>query len=533
MECASERYERSGPFTGNRAWLFGAALFGLAGIGAALSAEEAGHAPPAALRSIRVANASVARGRALTNADVRVLVDGRPQPVLSVRMSRRNGEPASSWQSCLGPRPIRSAERNSVSCGSTFVLIDQLTSGAASGRSAWEPVLKVLRDHPEPLPVHVFFLDAGGAALLHVSPSSGHAVLDRMCALLKSSKGSTATQALYEAIEAAGGVVISRHKRPAGIDATSALGYIADHLASSAGRRSVIWLSDRFQLGSESLNTGTHEILGIGDRYANWRLPRLMRAIQRADLAIYAVDLSETRQTAPAPGDSWRIPGAATAGTPPLTSPMFAASRPRGGQASPGEMAASITRATGGTYFKGRGSIRKAIEDAIRHSVNSCSIDFLPEDQRLEGGYRTLAVAIPPGGSHLLYRRFFFDALEYATDEPARNADLADAIWNPLDSTMMRIEAGKELTISADVTGIPSRASGASRELELYWIEFDEDGAVRNRPRRVRPFRYEGGAVALPLRTPLRCRAIRVIARDRDSGRLGSITIAIQSTGIR
>ena len=33
MECASERYERSGPFTGNRAWLFGAALFGLAGIG--------------------------------------------------------------------------------------------------------------------------------------------------------------------------------------------------------------------------------------------------------------------------------------------------------------------------------------------------------------------------------------------------------------------------------------------------------------------------------------------------------------------
>jgi VWFA-related protein len=211
-----------------------------------------------------------------------------------------------------------------------------------------------------------------------------------------------------------------------------ALEAIADHVASVPGRKNLIWLSGGFPL-----NIGFDEMPDIDhpreQRTFNGEVDRAIRALNNANLAVYPVDARGL-----------------------VTLPQFSADRAGGFSTRPPEASLKPTvenldtmeelaSRTGGRAAYNTNDLKNAIRRAIDDSKVTYTLGYYSEAPSPDNRFRELKVKVDRPGVNVRYRKGYFALREPQQDEKTRKTEIANAVWSPLDSTAVGMNARVDL----------------------------------------------------------------------------------------
>lgn len=299
------------------------------------------------------------------------------------------------------------------------------------------------------------------------------------------------------------------------LDTFTALRYLARHLSGTAGRKSIVWLSEAFAI---PLREGRGEFLE--------QMRRATQSLNDAQVALYPVDARG-------------LVGAVTLnrGRPAFTT--FAGVR---GNI---ETMQVVAEDTGGRAFANS----NALDLSIRHAVDDSRLTYLlgyyPADTKWDGRYRRLAVQVDRKGLMVRHRRGYLAAAAPANDEKARNAALREALEGPLQSTRIGLSAtadrtdGSQLSVTVRIdpgTLTLERDGGMWRgaiDLLIADVSSKGLGTISASAKLDITLTDDGRAKAardgLPVTRTILLRPdtlqLRIIARDVPSGNVGSIVI--------
>jgi VWFA-related protein len=277
---------------------------------------------------------------------------------------------------------------------------------------------------------------------------------------------------------------------------------LANELARIPGRKSLVWLSSAFPIGL--YKQASAEYLPLHDRSSGtaW-------ALAKANVAAYPVDAR----------------GAVGL---------------KGGNPQMDELAAL----TGGRAFYGANDVAAEIREALQDSEITYTLGFYPEAS--DGKYHSLSVETARQGVDVRCRKGYFasDPLLPVDGGVPAAAEIASAIWSPLDSTGIAIQARLvgggdaetiRLAISAPASDLSLQpmADGRLGVLDLVVAQRANDGSVATayseevqvRPGRGRADDYlpEGLFLRREIKLAKGATRLRIVMYDRNTGRLGSL----------
>jgi hypothetical protein len=212
---------------------------------------------------------------------------------------------------------------------------------------------------------------------------------------------------------------------------------------------------------------------------------------------------------------------------------------------------AYVAHFTGGQAFTDRNDLALAMRTAVANSESRYILAFYPDSAALDGSRHTLKVTVARGGVDLAYRRGY----TATADDPAANipekGQITQALWSPLDEEGIALTAKTEkvdqpqhglvrltLTIAGRDVSLQQTNKGWTGELALLFDERAADGRDLGRITETLNLQYdeehfrklsEDGVVYPRLVHPTSGAAqVRVVVYDRNSGRLGSLTVPLK-----
>jgi VWFA-related protein len=310
--------------------------------------------------------------------------------------------------------------------------------------------------------------------------------------------------------------------------------FIAQHLAQLPGRKNLIWVSGGFPLdiGFDSLADWKNP--AVDQRTFTEEVDRTIRAMNDANIAVYPVD-ARGLMTDP----RFSAENRTAARRPPLAPPVGVKD-----QQTMQEMASR----TGGLAFYNTNDLAHAIHAAVDDSQVTYTIGFYPSDAGFDGKFHKIDVETPDRpGVKLRYRKGYFDVAEKPQDDKARQAELRDAVWSPIDASAMGIiatvtPAAKDpssidiaLKIDHSTIGLQQDQARWQGRLDVLFVQRDDQGNE-----------YSGFDDTINLnltqdtyrkllsddlsyhrvvpRAPA-ARLLRIVVRDAASGAIGSVTV--------
>jgi VWFA-related protein len=314
---------------------------------------------------------------------------------------------------------------------------------------------------------------------------------------------------------------------------------ISHHLAAIPGRKNLVWVSTGFPMAFDrqrliypwmrpsriprsrgsAIEPRSIDHL-IYEREIVWfadEVRRAVRALNDANVSVYPVDP--------------RSISLATFASPDIVTMKELAKR------------------TGGKAYYDRKDVMNAIREAVDDTSLTYTLSYYPNERKEDGGFRKIAVHVKRPGVTVRHRRGYVDLPgDRPQDEAARDAELRDVVWGPLDATAMRVEARLDFTndpepntLALHVVAEPAGVSLEQKDgrwggrLEYLFVQTDEQGRehdITSRTMRLNlgPETYRetmktGFPYRLTLPRKTAAEKLRIVVCDDLSGKIGSVTI--------
>jgi VWFA-related protein len=490
----------------------------------------------------------------LTQQDFNLKVDGKPQPIRFFSQDEY-GSLATTTET-LPPntftnRLIRPGTPSSV----TIILFDALNTNYADQAYARAQVIKFLETIQPGDHIGLYAL-GNRLRVLHEYTTDSTRLLRALAAyrgqILPNLAGSEPVDVtagienldLSRAFRSASGVERDFYTTNRVIGTLKAIEFIAHHLARLPGRKNLIWVSGGFPLsiGFDNLaawRDGSREMRDFGPE-----LTRTVEAVNDANMAIYPVDarglvtdhaFSAENQRGPEPAVNSR-----SRQTPNLPRPNPVVKT----QQTMSELASR----TGGRDYFNTNDLQNAVRHAVDDSRLTYTVGFYPPESNNDGKFHKIKIElVTHSGQDLRYRKGFFDFLPEPNDDKARNLELRDAIFSPLEATAAAImvratpSAGDQNTLEVVVAVDPSNVTLTPQDdrwdgrVDFLFAQKDEQGRqfgidpkfveLRVKKDNYEKISREGLVFRLMVKRAPGAQELRVIVRDASSGAMGSVTV--------
>jgi VWFA-related protein len=305
---------------------------------------------------------------------------------------------------------------------------------------------------------------------------------------------------------------------------------IADHLESVPGRKNLIWVSGSFPVSIDGDSVSAPRRLVASRREAGPEVERAVRALSKANLAIYPV--------------AARGLMAAQEYVGPLTKPEL-----RNPDTAEFATMRMLADRTGGRAFYSNNDLIAAFRRAADDARVTYVLGYYPSHKEWKGKFRKIEVRVKRPEIELHYRRGYFAQPNEPVDAGYRERVLEAALWNPIDATGLRMtvqvtpkSAGRlDLALQIVARDIAFRRNGEHWEcgLDVWLVQLDGSEKQVKTDARVNNLRLDqatfgrtkeaGGLVLMEHLDPLpEALLLRVLVRDVASGALGTLTVPLQ-----
>jgi len=440
------------------------------------------------------------------------------------------------------------ARQAGVPTNVTVILVDLLNTSLVDQHYARRGLLKFLGQIQPQDRVALYALGHRSLMLLHDYTTDASSLVDR----LRKTRGeipsqldaSTVNTDSQEALRALGLDELADMNQIEAdfftanrvVQTLSSLEAVAQHLAGVPGRKNLIWLSGGFPL-----TIGFDEMPAIGStrdqRTFTVEMDAAMRALNNAGIAVYPVD---ARGLMVMPGFS--------ADTRSAPSPRSIGAGLRAVRA-PIETMQEIADRTGGRAAYNTNDLAGAVRRAIDDARVTYIVGYYPADDAQDGKFRNIKIKVSRPNLDVRYRKGYFAMRPLDTSDKTRKAEMRAAVWSPLESTAVAINARADFidapapnTVNVFVQIDPATVSFTKEgdrwkaELDIVYVQKDDHGSLKGEGLtdrlslaltdatyadvvkrgiiRQQRFPRQPGAVNL-----------RIVVRDAETGSTGSVTV--------
>ncbi len=521
-------------------------------LGAALTAQMPEVVIRATTRLVQV-NVIVTKNgepvRDLKKEDFQVFDNGKKQEIRQFSEDTRALLPASSEKLPAGTFTNQLEQRSGTPAAVTAILLDGVNTSFQDQSYARLQVIRFLKQIQPEDRIAIYTLDSHGLRVLHNYTTDSSDLVAKLNQYTGDVMPDVTGQSEVNTMLGAwmrGDSFQREYFLNQRITATlKAIEYIADNLATLPGRKNLIWVSAAFPLqigyltnprpasssSTYAASQGTPQSRGAGvfkvpnppraQRTWTTEMDNTVRAVNNANLAIYPVDARGLVASA-----SSRI-GSRLA-------------------ASQGTME-EIAGRTGGRAFINNNDIENAVRTAVEDSSDTYTLGFYPQNDKFDNSFHTIKVKLPElSHVELRYRKGYMDQTAPPQDEKLRRAELADAVYSPMDANgiglramVRRTGAGFDVTTRIDPHSILLDPQGDRwvGQLDLLFVEKDAHGqqvsgldasiSLALEQKTYEKVQSEGLLYNRVIPIVPQASELRVVARDAATAATGSITVPV------
>ncbi len=312
-----------------------------------------------------------------------------------------------------------------------------------------------------------------------------------------------------------------------------ALAAVASHLERLPGRKNLIWVAGSFPIdvGADSLPLTARA--RRGPAASRPELARAVRALHRANVAVYPVDARGLM----APHNYRADRNVVTRPLPGADQATFSAMR-------------KLADRTGGRAFYTNNDLKAAFRRAADDARLTYVLGYYPSHDKWNGRFREIKIEVSRPNTRLHYRRGYFAQPDEPSDAEYREAILETATWNPVEATglglTVRVSPEPDGTLSLDLNldardiSFTAAQGGWQCALDVWLVQLnDRERHLKTTARannlRLDPLTYQrimraqGLMLVEKLKPSSPATLLRVLVRDIASGALGSVTIPLRS----
>jgi VWFA-related protein len=304
----------------------------------------------------------------------------------------------------------------------------------------------------------------------------------------------------------------------------TALEAIANHLSHVPGRKNLIWISASFPFVLNpdytpppvSTRPTWYRLMGNFSMDVN----RATRALNNANIAVYPVDARGL-----------------------LVAPSHGANVSHRPSSEGFDTMGVFADATGGVAYHDTNDIRKAIATALEDSEVSYTLGFYPDSGQLDSAFHPLKVQVKRPGVEARYRKGYIAAPEGKPTDAGWAGQMAEALMSPLEASGIALSARLDrahnrfaVSIAGGDIALDPEGDHWTGALDVMFAQQAADGhnletsekrvSITSKPPEYQALVKQGLSVTLPLSAPGAAR-VRVVVLDRNTGRLGSLTIPL------
>lgn len=214
----------------------------------------------------------------------------------------------------------------------------------------------------------------------------------------------------------------------------------------------------------------------------------------------------------------------------------------------------SLAERTGGRAFFNNNDLAAALRRALDDARMTYVIGYYPSHRDWKGRFHKLDLRVNRPDAELRYRRGYFAQPDEPSEGWYREQVLNASIWNPIDSTGLRLTvalsgqsaAALDLALQIEAGDIYFQTKGDRQEcaLDVWFVQLDQrerqiktsaktnnlslDAATFERVKKV-----NGLALAEVLHPAPEAVLLRVLVRDVATGRIGSLTVPLRQASLR
>lgn len=313
----------------------------------------------------------------------------------------------------------------------------------------------------------------------------------------------------------------------------ASLRVLAHTLHDRPGRKRLIWLSGGFPLTFEESGLQSTSLAGQRIRTTDVGLQRSLEAtslaLTDARISVYPIDARGL-----------------------MADPKWSASNQRIGNTifSPTDnqaAMATLAEQTGGKFYKNRNDLDGAAVDAVNDGTYYYALTYRPTDTKWDGKFRKIEVRVNRPGVQVRQRRGYYASKD--GEEESKGASLDDAAIDPLQRNELEFAAaGARLSESAakfivilspNSIPLPKSAADFSASVELVTVQGSGTGqAFISKPQPIElkvdeahyaKVRQNGLPFSVTCPIKGKSNRFRLIIRDRDTGKIGSLDIPLQT----
>jgi hypothetical protein len=204
---------------------------------------------------------------------------------------------------------------------------------------------------------------------------------------------------------------------------------------------------------------------------------------------------------------------------------------------------------TGGRAFFNNNDLAAALRRAFDDARTTYLVGYYPSHHDWKGRFRRIELRLNRPDAELHYRRGYFAQPDEPGDSWYREQVLNASLWNPVDSTGMRLTVavtpspagGLDLALQIDASDISFETNGERRDcgLDVWLVQLDgREEQIKTRARTNnlsldqatfdKVEQVNGLALAEHLNPEPEALLLRVLVRDVATGALGSLTVPLR-----
>jgi VWFA-related protein len=424
--------------------------------------------------------------------------------------------------------------------GLTAILFDGLNTCLVDQAYARQQVIRFLEQLPAGGRVVVYVLgrgprlleDEGGPAGLAAALRGHRSEMTRSLAAPLYDPSVTAVQHFDSWLGELGFNLVDYFDRDRAFRTVRSLTAIARHLEGVPGRKNLIWVSGSFPVSIAGGSIPVNVRAAKGGQGGWPETDRLMRALARANVAVYPVDargLIASDEYAPERG--------------------AAATNSRLRDIDTFGVMRTIAERSGGRAVYQNNDIAGALGRAAADLEHTYQIAYYPSHDSWNGSFRELKVEVNRPGVKLHHRRGYFALPDEPKDSGYREDTIEAAMFSPLNATgiglTVRPTLGSggvlDLDLGVDTRGVTFEAKdgGWHAALDVWLVQVDTKEKhlktdARTQQLKMSPVEYQRVMKAQGLRLVEQVKPsnkamlLKVMVRDLVSGALGSVTVPLK-----
>ncbi|MCL4841905.1 MAG: VWA domain-containing protein [Bryobacteraceae bacterium] len=475
----------------------------------------------------------------LKKGDFEILEDKKPQPIQFFADYRREKPAVAELPpGMVSNRPEVTGPRRGV----TVILVDSLNTGWAARARAYENLIKFLKGADPDDRVALYTL-GHQFKVFHDFTGDARALLKRIEAMGNPTLAAIGEETPLDQIIPEGAALskwAGNQQDMIGLVARATatldtLTAIANHLGSTPGWKSLIWISSGFplQTGMDRIASttewrGTRTTTGTV-RSFEAEFHRAIKALSNSNVAVYPIDPAGL-QVSPEFDAAVRVPGV---GQP---------------WQETNSMLRQMARRTGGKAYTDLNDILGSLKDVTEGAQSSYTLAYYAPNPRDDGEYRRIQVRVKKRGLTASHREGYFSLAADDVRQSDPEKTMLAAARDPLDSSVIGIDAqlqspaaGSRILARVHTAELISPAGDSFVvEATAGVYQFDREGrqigafadkiSFNCNPAQAAQLSQFGMSYDRAIAIHPEAVRVRLVVRSNRTGALGSITLPVRPT---